>query len=58
MRAYVAAGHEDRRSTSSVREVGDRTYVVIRSAGGILAVFSLRDGCMLERLHKRWPAGL
>jgi hypothetical protein len=42
---------------SGQEEVGDKSYVVLRNAKGILAVYRIRHDDMLKRL-KRWPAEL
>lgn len=40
-----------------VRELAGKQYVVLRNAGGVLAVYRVRNDGMLKRL-KRWPAEL
>ena len=42
---------------SSVHELDDKYYVILRNATGILAVYRVRNDGMLKRL-KRWPEDL
>jgi hypothetical protein len=42
---------------SGLQDVGDKSYIVLRNGGGILAVYRVRHDGMLKRL-RRWPADL
>ena len=44
-------------STSDVRTVDGKTYVVLRNTNGIMRVYRVRNDGMLKGL-KRWPAEL
>lgn len=60
-RAYAAwfrAGGTDQPGSASGVEVADgKDFVVLRNAGGVLAVFRVQNDGLLKRL-KRWPSGL
>jgi hypothetical protein len=58
MAGYFKAGNTKQPSTASaVQTVNERSYVVLRSAGDILAVYRVRTDGVLKGL-KRWPAAL
>ena len=55
---YLKAGNTGQPSKASdVQTVNERSYVVLRNSGTVLAVYRVRTDGVLKGL-KRWPAAL
>jgi hypothetical protein len=56
MAAWFRTGGSDQpgRDASTIEEAGGKDYVVLRNVNGVMAVYRIRNDCMLKRL-RRWP---